>query len=132
MASKLLKVAGLIGLVAALTAPLATARIPEPRPDSPSAVPSSATKSVYIDACKNGTMPGLSGGDNNNYDYYGDPCELGAPDAASGPGGGLTAIGTGAANLNDVYAVGCANGTIPGAGGGGNNDYDYYGDPCHS
>jgi hypothetical protein len=33
---------------------------------------------------------------------------------------------------NKIYAIGCADGTIPGTTGGDNNNYDYYGNPCDS
>jgi hypothetical protein len=39
---------------------------------------------------------------------------------------------SGGFGANTLYAIGCANGTIPGTTGGDNNNYDYFGDPCGS
>lgn len=131
MAKKLLEAVGLIGVAAVLAAPLAMARIPEPRPDSPPALPATAANGIYALGCADGTIPGPTGGDNNDYDYYANLCNLAAttPGGPSSTGGGLTAVVTAAA-ANGVYAVGCKDGTIPGATGGDNNDYGYYGNPC--
>jgi hypothetical protein len=67
---------------------------------------------------------------------------IAAPASAMQPEGGkagsqsrhLSAVSArvGGFGANTLYAIGCANGTIPGPTGGDNNNYDYFGDPCGS
>ena len=114
MGSKLIKVALLVVLAAALSAPIASAKRYDPPntfPAAPSNVVAGAN-AVYTIGCKNGTIPGTTGGDNNNYDYYGNPCNAPVP---SSPNLGSTFVPTP---------------TVTGKVCGGNDDYDYYGGAC--
>ncbi len=140
MTGKLIKIAGLIIVAAALSAPVATAmRIDEP--GSPAAQQGTVLldpSSIYATGCKNGTIPGATGGGNNNYDYFGNLCDT--PTTLTGSPAGIAPSegtpSTGAAHngstANAYYAIACKNGTISGATGGDNNNYDYYGNPCAS
>jgi hypothetical protein len=69
------------GFAAVLLVAPASARIPEGAAARPAhhktGAPSVlAANSVYANGCANGSIPdSRSGGDNNNYEYYGNPCD---------------------------------------------------------
>ena len=77
-AHKAIVVGVVAGLAALLLAGPAAARIPEggqtvKHRTAPVSV--LAANTVYVNGCKNGTIPDrLTGGDNNNYEYFGAPC----------------------------------------------------------
>lgn len=66
------------GLSALLLAGPAAARIPEGGQASKhrtARVGVLVANAVYVNGCKDGTVPdSVTGGDNNNYDYFGTPC----------------------------------------------------------
>ena len=67
---------------------------------------------AYAQGCQNGTLPDRTmGGDNMNYEYYGDVCTVSAP------------IGQALAVLSAQSSA-----TAGGAVSGDNTDYEYYGD----
>ena len=116
MTTKLIKVAALMVLAAALSAPVASAMRFDPPgafSNQQSAV-ASVANAVYVIGCKNGTIPGATGGDNNNYDYYGDPCNSHAPST-----GNLLGVTLGIPAPVATSKV-C----------GDNDNYDYYGSAC--
>jgi hypothetical protein len=117
MARKLIKVALLAVLAAALMAPIASAkRYDPPRTfPGPSSAIVSALSNIYVIGCKNGTIPGTTGGDNNNYEYYGNPCNSPVPSTGSLVGS-LTLGAPTPADNNKVC--------------GDNDNYDYYGSAC--
>jgi len=116
MASKLIRVTLLVVLAAALLAPLASAKRYDPPGTFPaqSSALTASTSAVYAIGCKNGTIPGTTGGDNMNYDYYGNPCNAPVPANA--------VIGSVAPVVTPVTApAACAD----------HADYDdYYQGPC--
>jgi hypothetical protein len=134
MAGKLIQTTAAVVLAAALTAPVATAkraRQPVVRPAAPPTQVLDAS-SIFAIGCTNGTIPGATGGDNNNYDYYGSPCGGAAQLTSGAPSPSITPVRSGNVAINPIYTEGCRNGTIPGATGGDNNNYDSYGDVCGS
>ena len=43
-----------------------------------------ALSTAYVKGCENGTLPDrMMGGDNNNYEYFGDVCSVSVPTASS-------------------------------------------------
>jgi hypothetical protein len=68
------------GVAAVLLVAPASARIPEGAAGRPAHHKTGvsgvlAANSVYASGCANGSIPdSRSGGDNNNYEYYGNPC----------------------------------------------------------
>jgi hypothetical protein len=61
-----------------------------------------------------------------------DPPQLEPSTFVVGPDGwqGQFVAGPIVGNANAEMLGGCAEGTVPGATGADNNNYDYYGDPC--
>jgi len=73
---------------------------------------------AYVQGCENGTLPDRTmGGDNMNYDYYGDMCTLSVP------------------SIPSLRAASDQTAATPAAGpavSDGNTSYEYYGNPSGS
>ena len=83
--------------------------------NSDSLVLRAGLSTAYAQACQNGTLPDRTmGGDNNNYEYYGDVCTVSVPISPS----------------LALLAASDQRATTPTAGAassGDNTNYEYYG-----
>ena len=71
---------------------------------------------AYAEGCQNGTLPDRTmGGDNNNYEYYGDVCTISVPSVPSSL--------TGRAASDQTAAAPTADSAVS----ADNTDYEYYG-----